>query len=250
LVFRNPLYNFIVLLTGQKPVFRGALNAFYGLNPVNYNNIFQNNYYNIPFGRILGTDTDGDPGQCFGPVSFKYDDSLTPFVTEQSLGEPSNNFTGWMGMKFTLGSSPITVKQLGRWVASGNSDTHKVKIVDSSGSDVASADVSTSGEPVGFKYVQIPDVVLSANTDYFIVSSETSGGDMWYDNSTTLLTTFVAEVIRAYNGKDTPDSYIPATIIKNNTFVMPLSWPSTGYAWPSRARVIMAEAGAGAGAGK
>src|SRR5450759_2262804 len=60
-------------ITVENNVLDTTFNAFYGLNPPNYHNIFQNNYYNVPFGRILGTDTDGEPGQCFGPLSFKYD---------------------------------------------------------------------------------------------------------------------------------------------------------------------------------
>ncbi len=121
----------------------------------------------------------------------------THFVTSTSLGTPRNNFSGWVGMKITVGGSPVTVSSLGRIVAPGNAGSHAVKIVSASNSqDVSggSISVSTSGGTVGsFAYALLPaPVTLNANTAYYVVSQETSGGDAWYDVNTTIQTASIA----------------------------------------------------------
>jgi hypothetical protein len=132
----------------------------------------------------------------------------TNFVTSFSLGTARNDFTGWVGMSITVGPSPVTVTALGRIVASGNTGSHTVKIVNASTSqDVAGSSVSvpTSGGTAGtFAYANLPSsVILNANTAYYIMSQETSGGDIWYDMNTTIQTTGIAaatSVVYSYDG--------------------------------------------------
>jgi hypothetical protein len=123
----------------------------------------------------------------------------TAFVTGQTLGSLRNDYSNWVGFRFTVGSSNITVGELGRWVVSGNSGTHTVKLVlASTGADVSGGTVSiaTSGATAGqFKYVALgSSVTLLANTTYYIVSQESNGGDQWYDLNTTLTSTSVATI--------------------------------------------------------
>ena len=40
-----------------------------------------------------------------------------------------NNYTGWLGSQITVGANLVVVTDLGRWVKSGNSQTHAVKLV-------------------------------------------------------------------------------------------------------------------------
>jgi hypothetical protein len=82
---------------------------------------------------------------------------------------------------------------LGRYVISGNSGTHTMKLVDASNdSDVPNGSVSValSGAKAGkFKYgVLANSITLSANASYYIVSQESSGGDEWADETTTVTT--------------------------------------------------------------
>ena len=51
-------------------------------------------------------------------------------ITGKNLSVIRNNFTGWVGMQFTVGQYPITVVSLGRLVAPGSTGTHVVKLVD------------------------------------------------------------------------------------------------------------------------
>ncbi len=105
--------------------------------------------------------------------------------------------TTWMGMRFTVNGTPLNVNALGRMVAPGNSRTHQLKLVNAlTGKDVPGSTVSVSlaGAASGqFKYASLPrTVTLPANTAYYLVSSETQGGDSWYSSSTSLTTTGVA----------------------------------------------------------
>jgi hypothetical protein len=129
----------------------------------------------------------------------------TPFVTSFVAGTLRNNYSGWVGMQVTAGASPVTVTELGRIMVSGNSGTHTVKLVRvSDGQDVpgGSVSIAMSGGTVGqFKYATLASpVVLAANTNYWLMSQETFGGDSWSDLNTTVTTTSVATVNTAAYG--------------------------------------------------
>jgi len=92
-------------------------------------------------------------------------------------------------MTVTVGSQPLLVTSLGRIAAPGNVNAHTVKLVTAAtGIDVpgGSASVSTAGATTGtFVYTALPSAVtLNANTTYYVLSQETSGGDQWYDYNT------------------------------------------------------------------
>ena len=91
-----------------------------------------------------------------------------------------------MAASFTVGASPVAVYELGRWVGAGNSQTHTVYLVDTNKNYVTSVDVNTSGAAAGqYVYGQLPfPVVLSASTTYYLISTENSGGDTLYTNTT------------------------------------------------------------------
>jgi hypothetical protein len=121
----------------------------------------------------------------------------TNYITSFGLGTARNNFTGWVGMSITVGSSPVSVTALGRIVVAGNTGSHAVKIVNAATSqDVTGGSVSVpaSGGTAGaLAYANLPaSITLSANTTYYVVSQETQGGDSWYDVNTSVQTTGVA----------------------------------------------------------
>jgi hypothetical protein len=150
--------------------------------------------------------------------------SGTNFVTAFALNGPPvrNNFGGWVGMKFTVGTSPLSVSSLGRMCIAGNSGTHTVKVVDAtSGLDVPSGSVSLSMSgctPGQFKFLS-SSVTLQASTAYYLVSQETSGGDQWYDYG-TLTNTSVAAV----NGSVYSNGSGWSTINTPNTSYVPLNF--------------------------
>jgi len=109
----------------------------------------------------------------------------TPLVSGFSAGLPRNNFTGAVGMKFTTGTVPITVTALGRLYIDGNSQDHLVRLVSANGADVPTAAVVVSlpsGTAGQFVYAPLANpVTLAPNTAYYLLSSETEGGDQFYN---------------------------------------------------------------------
>jgi hypothetical protein len=114
-----------------------------------------------------------------------------------------NDYTGFIGMQITTGTKYLSVSSLGRFVLSGNTQAHLVKIVDAStGLDVGSVTIDTSAATAGkFAYAALSSpATLVPGISYYIVSQETSGGDGWYDNNTTVTTTLDASVIGGVSG--------------------------------------------------
>ena len=148
-----------------------------------------------------------------------------PFVTGYTPGGMRNNFAGSIGFKFTLGATPVTVTHLGRWVYAGNSATHLVRILRASDDVVvASAVVATSGQTVGSISLTAlgSSVQLLANTAYYLISEEASGGDTWSDDVGSTLTVSTGTVNDSRyqagsTGVITPNlagvSYVPPSFI-------------------------------------
>lgn len=92
-----------------------------------------------------------------------------------------DDFNGGLGFSFTP-TVDLTVTEIGRWVVSGNAQTHSVGVsVFSTGAIVASNVLNTSGLPVGYNTVSVTPAVLSAGVKYVAWSIESSGGDQWYE---------------------------------------------------------------------
>jgi hypothetical protein len=101
-----------------------------------------------------------------------------------------SDYSGLVGFCATA-TRDLTITKLGRWVVSGNSQTHTVYVysgdyvggVNSSTTVLGSVTVNTSGATVG----EVLEVVLSSpisvasGATITVVSEETSGGDQWYE---------------------------------------------------------------------
>ena len=116
-------------------------------------------------------------------------------------------------MSITVGSTPLVVSSLGRIAAPGNTGVHSVKIVDAAtNTDIPGAvsSINTSGATTGtFVYSLLPaPVTLNANTNYFVLSQETLGGDQWYNNDTATQTAADATLNGSAFGADAP--FFPA----------------------------------------
>lgn len=143
--------------------------------------------------------TYGNAGNAYVPLDFGYTTTTTvptdtTFVTSQTPGPLRNDFTGFVGMRIDVSTSPISVTEIGRFICSGNSGTHTVKFVKASdGVDITGGSVSiaTAGATAGeFAYAKLSTpVTLAANTSYYLVTQETASGDQWFDVATTVTTT-------------------------------------------------------------
>jgi hypothetical protein len=143
-----------------------------------------------------------------------------PFVTAKVNGSVHNDFPavpgslGLLGMIVLVGPLNLRVTALGRYIVSGNSTVHLVKIVDENSSqELGSASVQTLGKtPNTFEYGDLVNtVVLTANSRYYVVAQETSGGDFSWSSDTHVDTEPDATVVSAvYNDPTTDNVFHPA----------------------------------------
>lgn len=122
----------------------------------------------------------------------------TTAVTTATLGSAVTNLSGWAGHKFTVGATPLSVYELGRYVLSGNSGSHQLRIARASdGREVTYANINTSGATAGsFVYAKCVPVTLEANTTYYLLSEETSGADSVGDANSSITTDGAYTVIQ------------------------------------------------------
>ena len=123
-----------------------------------------------------------------------------PFVTSFAQGTTAPPGTGWTGMAIRVGPVGITVHKLGRAFELGLSQTHQMRLVDAAtGTDIGTTSVNQGSEALGrFKYGSLAQgVPLSPGGLYYVLSQETSGGDMYYDQDTTVVVRSEASVPNA-----------------------------------------------------
>jgi hypothetical protein len=145
-----------------------------------------------------------------------------------------NDYSGWVGSQIVVGTSPLVVTDLGRWIKSGNSGTHTVKLVRAvDGIDVpgGSVSVTTSGATAGqYKYVTLANpVVLEASATYYLMSQEAASGDTWYDWDTTLSAATGVTIQGRVYGSGGPGTWIP---LNNGTHgYVPIGFKSSSGTW-------------------
>ncbi len=133
----------------------------------------------------------------------------TAFLTAYGQNNPAlrADFSGWVGMKLTVGGSPLMVGSVGRICVSGNSLAHLIKFVDAgTGIDVPGGSASVNMaqcQPGQFVYTSLANPIpLPAGTSYYLVSQESAGGDQWYDYGvvTATNTAAVNSSVYSYDG--------------------------------------------------
>lgn len=133
----------------------------------------------------VGTDTyagflDREPVEP--PVDPPPDTEGEPFLTSGAVGDLRNNFDGCHGYRFlTPSSDRIIVTALSRWKVAGNNQSHTISLKLADGTVIASAVVDLSvGAAEEYHYTPITPLQLQPNTEYYLMSSEVEGGDLWH----------------------------------------------------------------------
>ncbi len=206
----------VVLITPYNVVFDGQSHSATGTaTGVGGANLSASLGLALTVHKDIGTYT--DPWSFAGGIDY-FDASGTvidvirinavPFVTGFALNSPAlrNDFSGFAGMQFTVGTNPIKVYSVGRVCVAGNSQTHTVKIVSASTrADVpgTAAAVNMAGCTGGqFVYADLASpLTLTAGTSYFLVSQEFASGDRFYEHG-AIATKSDASVINSvfFNG--------------------------------------------------
>jgi hypothetical protein len=125
------------------------------------------------------------------------------FVTTFALGTDNNNYGGWAGMEILVGANSLNIQEVGRVRAPGNVQQHAIKIVDKTSlTDLTTVILDTVGGMDGkMQTAPVPNpVTLNKNSSYYIISKEIAGGDLFYQDDSTVQTTGVATVVNAIKG--------------------------------------------------
>ena len=130
---------------------------------------------------VAATVNDTEPANVNPPANLP--DGLQSLLLAAPAGT-RNDYTGSVGYEFEC-LADMTVSYLGRPLNGAMNDTHRVYIWQTSTQMlVAYADITPDSplDKAGFKVAALDTpVTLQKGEKYRIVSSETSGGDKWYD---------------------------------------------------------------------
>jgi hypothetical protein len=147
----------------------------------------------------------------------------TAYVLNYNLDTQAlrNDFGGYVGMNLRVGSTALSVTAIGRVCVAGNNQSHIVKFVNpATNQDVPGGSVTVNmagctASQFVYATLAVP-LTLAANTQYYLVSQETLGGDRWFDQS-RLSTKPEATVLTSVfsNGA----SYVPNSV--NTSYVPP-----------------------------
>ncbi len=107
-------------------------------------------------------------------------------VSTFTPGGSRHNFTAELGFRFTVGGASLSVNCLGRYVSSPtHSQTHTVKLWDSSNTVIASVAIDVTGGTTGtWMFASITPVTLTSGQTYRLTSTETDTLDDWQNSST------------------------------------------------------------------
>jgi hypothetical protein len=141
---------------------------------------------------VITSDTGSSDAGIYDSAEVSATPGVTPFIVTTQLGQARTNFTGLVGMAIAIGPTDVIVTQLGRIVGPANTQSHLLSIVEvGSDATLASVTIQMPAGPVGdYAFVALPQpVTLQAFRQYFVVSHEVDGGDLWHDLPTNVVTT-------------------------------------------------------------
>lgn len=112
------------------------------------------------------------------------------FITSNPVfAAARNDFGSYVGLKLTVGSNPLFITHLGRWIVSGNTASHIVSLRNTSNTEIASATIDTTQFSAGdYGFLKITETSLSASTSYYLFTQEVASGDVWYDTESYSIT--------------------------------------------------------------
>lgn len=134
------------------------------------------------------------PGYAAVGINIKYEyRAEQSLVTSVTLSKDSqNDWSGWQGMRITVGEKPVVVYKMGRYRGAAQLDNHAMRIVRADDKAVVAAvaaGVKESKDEMGFVYgVFGQPIILAPRTSYYLLCQELKGGDTWHTSDTVLAT--------------------------------------------------------------
>jgi len=160
----------------------------------------------------LPTQPDGTLDWVFLLQSSSDDMSFVSSI--KSFGKLRSDSTTSIGMQFTV-SAPTMITALGRYyIINQNTQSHILRVIRAGdGVLIAQATIdmnSGQADALGFKYAQLESTVtLASETTYYLVSNEESGGDQWYDDSGTIVSSMVGAIASGVYWDSASSHWVP-----------------------------------------
>lgn len=140
-------------------------------------------------------------------------------VLPNTMGTLRNNYSGYVGMSFTVGSEPVWVYELGRFTHAGNTRSHPLILVrNSTGELVTYAREVSGGVPGGYNYSRCVPVLLEANTSYSVLTREEAGYDLFGDSNTTVLPNPALSINGAVTANPIGENTYAITMVASGSF--------------------------------
>jgi len=162
---------------------------------------------------VITSETSSSDVGIFDSAEVSGTPGITSFIVTTALGQARNDFAGLLGMAIAVGPADLIVTQLGRIVGPANVQSHVLSIVEAGpgGATIASVTIQMPAGLVGdYAFVVLPQpVTLLALRQYFIVSREAAGGDIWHDLPTNVVTTTnVASITSGVSNEDAVPGFL------------------------------------------
>ncbi len=122
----------------------------------------------------------------------------SPLLTGAAKRTSRNDYSGWAGMRFKVGSNPLVVRALGHIYANGNTQDHELRLVHAATNATVASVLwkATGGVDGQILYATLgAPVTLAADTEYYLAGKEMSGRDQSYSCNEVVPATTAASVI-------------------------------------------------------
>ncbi|HOW63933.1 MAG TPA: hypothetical protein PK256_01480 [Verrucomicrobiota bacterium] len=105
----------------------------------------------------LGTGTARPPTLILRGNEFAQGGGLSPLLNTIRLSGPLSMASGWKGLQFTVGSTPLVATYLGRWTVSGTTGAHTVQLFNANGQLLSGTSINTASQPMNeLAYINSP----------------------------------------------------------------------------------------------
>jgi hypothetical protein len=111
---------------------------------------------------------------------------VTNLIASYTPGLDRNDFSGYVGQQF-IPTASVTITSLGIRMATGNTGTRTVYLLDHTETVIASAVITLGGSVGTFYYASITGTVITSGLIYKLTTQVVNAGDFWSDDGAVTL---------------------------------------------------------------
>jgi len=155
----------------------------------------------VTYHYVITVTTEGGTSVDSPDIEATPESAYGPFITDFVPGTIRAGEDGWFGFSF-VAVVPLTVQKLGRFYGPSNGGTHDLDLIDATTLQIlgkATVDLTSEVDVAGFRYAEVTPspVQLNQDSEYYLLSLETLGGDDFLTQDTTVTTNAEAAITNA-----------------------------------------------------